>query len=64
MRNQSDSEADQHVCFRFIEIIVQFVFFPNLQFQASGHLLWPIDRFVSDLIENPEDRFSRDAAQM
>ena len=38
-------------------IIVQTIYFLKLKFQASSHL-----RFVSNLVGNPDDRFSRDLA--
>ena len=38
------------------------IYFPNPNFQASSHLLWVYTRFVSNLVENPEDRFSHDGA--
>ena len=42
--------------FVFPTLIVQFLFFLNQKLQASS-------RFVSDLVENPEDRFSRVVAK-
>ena len=36
------------------------VYFLNLKFQASTNSLW----FVSDLVGNPKDKFSFDAAQI
>ena len=43
---------------------VQFLFYLNLKFQASSHLLWLYSPFVSDLVGNPEDRFSHNEAHM
>ena len=51
----SNCEADQGLC--FATWIVQSLFFLNLKFQASG-------LFVSDLVGNIEDRFSRVAAHL
>ena len=44
----------------FATKIVQFLYLLKPTFQASSHLRW----FVSDLVGNPEDRFSRDAARI
>ena len=46
--------------FVFATPIVKPLFFLNPKFQASSHLLW----FVSDLVENPEDRFSHNEAHL
>ena len=47
----------------FATQIVQFLFFLNLKFQVSNHLLYSwTGRFVWDLVGSPEDRFSRDGA--
>ena len=51
--------ADQHLCFPFIDSTIPLV--PNYKFQVSNHLL---ALFVSDLIGNPEDRFSHDRAHI
>ena len=32
--------ADQRLCFRYIDKIVQSLYFLNPKFQASNHLLW------------------------
>ena len=58
---RGNPEADQRLCFRYT---VQSLYFLNLKFPASSHLLWLYSRFVSDLVENPEDRFSCDTAQI
>ena len=56
MRKQRGRSADQRLCFHYR--IVQSLFSLNPKFQASSH------RFVSDLVRNPKDRFSRDAAHI
>ena len=48
--------------FVFATRIVYFLFYLNPKFQASSSFL-RLYRFVSDLVGNPEDRFSRVAAQ-
>ena len=58
---RGNREADQRLCFRYI---VQFLYFLNTEFQASSHLLSLYSQFVSDLVGNPEDRFSHSEAQM
>ena len=53
--------ADQCFCFHYI-YIVQFLYFHNLKFQASSHLMWLYSPVCISLIENPKDRFSGDMA--
>ena len=50
--------------FVFARQIVQFLFYLNPKFQASSHLVLCgcTARFMSDLVGNPEDRFSHDEA--
>ena len=44
---------------------MQHLLFLNLKFQASSTILCPSTAWlVLDLVRNPEDRFSHDAAQM
>ena len=51
--------------FRYIDSTIPLhVYCLNLKFQASNHLLWLHSRFVSDLVGNPEDRFSYVAARI
>ena len=51
--------------FVFATQIVQSLYYLNLNFQAcSHHLTGCTARFVSDLIGNPEDRFSHNAAHI
>ena len=44
--------------------MVTFLFFQSPKFQASSLFLRLTDWLMSDLVGNPEDRFSRIAAQM
>ena len=48
------------LCFRYTDSAT--LYFLNPKFQVSSHLLWRYVtvRFVSDLVGNPEDRFSRE----
>ena len=50
--------------FVFATLIVQTLFFLNLKFQVSSHLLWSTAQFLSDLVGNPVDRFFRIAAHI
>ena len=52
-------EADQRLCFRFIYVL-QSLYFLNLKFQASSHLLW----LYSPVVGNPEDLFSHNEAHL
>ena len=49
--------------FVFATWIVQSLFYLNTKFQVTSHLL-ALYRFVSDLVGNPEDRFSHNEAHM
>ena len=59
---RSNREADQQLC--FVIRIIQFLYYLNPKFQASSHLLWLYSPVVSDLVGNPEDRFSQNEAQI
>ena len=48
--------------FVFTKQIERLLYFLNTKFQASSHPDCTA-RFVSDLVENPDDGFSQDAAQ-
>ena len=37
---RGNREADQRLCFRYTDRIVQSIYFLNTKFQASSHLLW------------------------
>ena len=50
--------------FVFATRIVQSLYFLNPKFQASSHLLWLNSPVLSNLVGNPEDRFSHNEAQM
>ena len=49
---RSNCAADQRLFFFAIRI-VQYLYYLNPKFQASSHLLWLSDRFVSDLVGKP-----------
>ena len=50
--------------FVFATRIVQFFYFLNSKFKASSHIQWLHSPFVSDLVGNPEDRFSQNEAHI
>ena len=50
--------------FVFATLIVKYLSYLNPKFQAFRHIQYLHSRFVSDLVGNPEDRFSRNEAQM
>ena len=57
--------ADQRRCFRYLDsTFIQSLFFLNPNFQASSPFLRLYGRFVLDLVENPDDPFSRVAARI
>ena len=54
-------KADQRLCFRYITIAL----LPKFEISSFLPVFVTVQaRFVSDLVENPKDRFSRVAAQM
>ena len=57
---RGNHEADQCLCFAIR--IVQSRYLLNPKFQASSYLCGCTARFVSDLVGNPEDRFSHNEA--
>ena len=53
-------EADQRLCFRYTDSTI-----PRLsksKFHSSSHIQWLHSPFLSDLVGNPEDRFSNNEA--
>ena len=56
-------EADQRLCFRYIEIASPFLLLIQ-SFKPTAIFCGCTARFVSDLVGNPEDRFSRDVAYL
>ena len=59
---RGNREADQ--AFVFATWIVQSLDFLNTKSKASSRLLWLYSRLLSDLVRNPEDRFSHNAVHM
>ena len=64
-----NKDADQfrgnrNSAFVFATWIVQFLFFLNPKFLASNIFCGCTARLVSDLVYNPEDRFSHDEAHI
>ena len=55
---RGNREADQRLCFRFIDRTIPLL----SKYEISS--LQPSSRFVWDLVENPEDRFSHNEAQI
>ena len=51
--------ADQRLCFHFIDSTT-----PILPISSLWSFCGCTERFVLDLVENPEDRFSHDAAHI
>ena len=56
-------EADQRLCFRYIDSTIPLLFLIR-NFKPLTIFCDCTDRFVSDLVGNPEDRFSHNEAQM
>ena len=59
---RSNCAADQRLCFRYTESTIPLL--PKIRnFKPLAIFCGCTARFVSDLVENPEDRFSHDEAQ-
>ena len=60
---RGNREADQRLCFRYIDSTIPLL--PKSEnFKPPAIFCGCTARFVSDLVGNPEDWFSHDAAQM
>ena len=57
---RSNCEADQRLCFRYLDSTILAL--PTENFMLLAILLGCTDRFMSDLVGNPENRFSCVAA--
>ena len=55
---RDNRKADQRLCFRYIDSAIPLL--PKYEIILCGCTAW----FVSDLVGNPEDRFSRDEARI
>ena len=57
---RGNREADQRLCFRYMESTILLLFKSKISsLQPSS-----VARFVSDLVGNPEDRFSQNEAHL
>ena len=55
--------VDQSLCFPYIDTIMTLL--PKSKFQASSRLLWPYRPvYINNLVRNPKNRFSCDAAHI
>ena len=59
---RGNREADQRLCFRYID--TKSLYSLNPKFQASSHLLWLYSPFYVGPDQNPEDRFSHNEAHL
>ena len=59
-KDAGNREADQRLCFRYTDSTIPLLSIRNFKLLAifCGCTAW----FVSDLVENPEDRFSQNEA--
>ena len=60
---RGNREADQRLCFRYINSTIPLHHYKR-NFQHLAIFYGCIGQFVSDLVGNPEDRFSQNEAQM
>ena len=61
---RGNREADQRLCFRYIDSTVQSLYFLNPKFQASSHLLQLYSLVCAGPGRKPERWFSHDAAHL
>ena len=62
---RSNCEADQRLCFRYTDSTIPFLSKSEISsFWSASVSTDCTGRFVSDLVGNPEDRFSRVAAKL
>ena len=60
---RGNHEADQHLCFRYIDSTIPLL--SSLRnFKPLAIFCGCTARFVSDLVGNPEDRFSQNEAHL
>ena len=55
---RGNSEADQRLYFRYIDSTMPLLYI------SESSSLYPFSMIVSDLVRNPEDRFSHNEAHM
>ena len=60
---RSNCEADQRLCFHYVDSTISLLL-KTENFNLLDFFWNCTGRFVSDLVGNPEDRFSRVAAQI
>ena len=60
---RGNREADQRLCFRYVDSTIPLI--PKIRnFESLAVLCGSIAWFVSDLVGNPEDRFSHNEAHL
>ena len=57
---RGNREADQRLCFRYADSKIPLL--PKSEISCLCHLLWLYSLVMSDLVGNPEDRFSHNEA--
>ena len=60
---RGNREADQRLCFRYMDSTIPLLL-NSQNFKSLASSSGCTGRFVSDLVGNPEDRFSRVAAHI
>ena len=60
---RGNREADQRLCFRYIDSTIPLLSKSEI-FQSQAIFCGRTARFVSDLVGNPEDRFSHNEAHL
>ena len=61
---RSNCEADQRLCFCYTDSTIISLVLKSENFKLLACFCDCAGRFVSDLVENPEDQFSHVAAQL
>ena len=57
-------EADQRLCFRYTDSTIPLLPIKIMNFKPPAIFYGCTARFISDLVGNPEDRFSHNEAHM
>ena len=60
---RGNPEADQRLCFRYTDSTISLLPTPEI-LKPLAIFCGCTDRFLSDLVGNPEDRFSQNEAQI
>ena len=61
---RGNREADQRLCFRYTDITIALLSKSEISSLLTSSVTGGTAQFVSDLVGNPEDRFSQNEAHL